>query len=76
VYKEGDTLHERCLLCKRKLKTEESKKLGLGSTCKKKLMKLDKEEKKKRKQKLEEKKRKAELIKGQIKFELEEDKGG
>lgn len=66
-------MHDRCLLCKRKLKSEESRKLGLGSSCLKKLKKLDKEEKKKRKIKLEEKKRKAELVKGQIKFELEEE---
>lgn len=66
-------MHERCLLCKRKLKSEESQARGMGSSCWKKLKKLDKEEKRKRKLRLEEKKRKEELIKGQIKFELEEE---
>lgn len=70
-------MHDRCLLCKRKLKSEESRKLGLGSSCLRKLRKLDKEEKIKRKIKLEAKKRKEELLKGQISFEeLEGDDSG
>ena len=64
---------KRCVLCHRPLKSDESKARGMGSSCWKKLKKLDKEEKRKRKIKLEEKKRKEELIKGQIKFELEEE---
>lgn len=70
-------MHERCLLCKRKLKSEESQARGMGTSCWKKLKKLDKEEKRKRKIRIEAKKRKDELLKGQISFEeLEVEVGG
>lgn len=58
----------RCLVCHRVLKTPESIIRKIGSTCWNRLMKLTKEDKKKRKANQKAKKRKIELIKGQINF--------
>jgi len=58
----------RCLVCHRKLKTPESITRKIGSTCWNRLMKLTKEDKKKRKANQEANKKKAELLKGQINF--------
>lgn len=58
--------HERCILCHRKLKTDEARARGLGSRCWAKLQKLDREEKRKRKERMEAKKLKTQLLKGQI----------
>ncbi len=59
-------MRDRCMLCHRKLKDIESKSRGLGPVCWGKLVKLDKQEKAKRKARREERKVKIQVLEGQV----------
>lgn len=65
---------DRCLICHRKLKDEESKKRGMGPTCWRRVMKVVKEDKERRKANIAKRRGLTGEIPGQINlFEMGEE---
>ncbi|MEY8763377.1 MULTISPECIES: DUF6011 domain-containing protein [Clostridium] len=54
---------DRCLVCGRKLKSKESKEIGIGPVCLSRINKVKREQKKRHKEKIQ---HKQEILKGQI----------